>query len=637
MSNPLDPYANQQIDVDAFVAWCAARGALRLDDLRAYVETLNRDGPRLRLNPALAVSQSLHECADRETASKVYVSVPWTYGLNPAGIGVESDALWRVYDFGTGEHAARVQLLQLFIYFHGTDLPEGFSASESPRWPVTIAAKPSRIACATTVEDLNGTWATDDTYAAGITKWYARILAAGIISEPAPKPTGDIPVVTTPTKPTAATHKAYTVPGGKRSLLLPAWIKVQIKPVDLEGVRSYTKSGAKTMTTVHDTGNPRTNAQAEYEWLAAGRPGGVVGGYEWITDDTGVIVTGWFDEDTWAQGVANGNRISHAGEMAFGGSVVWTTALEVTCAMHGAVLEMEDRISDAAAVLHQYWTGKWCAGQILNRGIWPEVRAKILAYARAARAYRNGQPVTDIPATTYPQTYVPIDPATGKAWDGSADVEVNGVKFEAQRTTAKTLGVLNQRQWASTESLPVAEALAEGTSVELLGWVAGELVDGISEWWITADGARLWAGGIDVQPKVDPDYGQQPEPPTGGVDLPAQGPVPVNGRLYYPLFDEASEEAGEPVLGRKITVERPGNLYKWADTTTPIVGTVTPAAAGQPPVEHVFRYWTRGEELPLTMKNVAGETVTVGEPIWYAEDLYTGARMWSGLSTERPD
>jgi len=64
---------------------------------------------------------------------------------------------------------------------------------------VTIAAKPSRIACATTVEDLNGTWATDKTYAAGLLAWYARILAAGIISEPAPKPTGDTPVVTTPT------------------------------------------------------------------------------------------------------------------------------------------------------------------------------------------------------------------------------------------------------------------------------------------------------------------------------------------------------------------------------------------------------------------------------------------------------
>jgi hypothetical protein len=202
MTNTLAPYANQQIDVDAFVAFAKARGAQRLDDLRDYVTTLNRDGPKLGLNPALAASQSLHECADRETASTVYVSVPWTYGLNPAGIGVESDALWRVYDFKAGERSARVQLLQLFIYFHGTDLPAGFSSSESPRWPKTIAAMPSRIACAATVEDLNGMWATDDTYAAGILKWYARILAAGIIRDVPAEGViaGDPTVVTTPTK-----------------------------------------------------------------------------------------------------------------------------------------------------------------------------------------------------------------------------------------------------------------------------------------------------------------------------------------------------------------------------------------------------------------------------------------------------
>lgn len=179
----LNPYGNEQIKVSEFIEFARKRGAQRLEDLREYVETLNRDGPKLGLSPSLAVAQSLHECADRETASKVYVSVPWTYGLNPAGIGVESDALWRVYDFKTGEHAARVQLLQLHIYFLGITLPEGFSSSESPRWPVTIAARPSRIASTTTVAGLSGTWATDKQYAEGIQKWYDRMLAAGIFRE----------------------------------------------------------------------------------------------------------------------------------------------------------------------------------------------------------------------------------------------------------------------------------------------------------------------------------------------------------------------------------------------------------------------------------------------------------------------
>jgi hypothetical protein len=306
--------------------------------------------------------------------------------------------------------------------------------------------------------------------------------------------------------------------------------------------------------------------------------------------------------------------------MAFGGSVVWTTALEVTCAMHGAVLEMEDRISEAAAVLHQWWTGKWCAGQILNRGIWPQVLAKIISYAKAARAFRLGQPVIEVPGTVYAPKSLPIDPATGKTWDGSADITVNGVKFEAQKLTAKATGDLNQRQWASTESLTTGPVVPAGTSLDLLGWVAGELVDGISEWWVRADGARLWAGGIDAEPKVDPDYGQEPEAHPG-LQV-------VNGRTYYVLNHEQTGEQG-----REITIYRDGDLHRWADIDSAVTGAVK---AGD---TVTCGWWTRGSELPLDVKGYDGTTQTVQEGIWYivGNDLDAGNRFWAGLSTERPD
>jgi hypothetical protein len=496
----------------------------------------------------------------------------------------------------------------MYVYVFGVKLPGGLGwlQARDPRWPNVLAK--GWQGTVVRIADLAGKWATDSDYAAGLTRHFRDVIeqaAKTVVTE------GDTPVATA--------YKSYSVPGGRRPLFLPAWINVQIKPVNLPRVRSGIKVGPKTMTTVHDTGNPRTNAAGEYAWLAAGRPGGVVGGYEWINDDKGIIITGWFDEETWAQGVKSGNVKSHAGELAFGGSVVWNTALEIACAMHGAVLEMENAIAEANAVLHQWWTNKWCAGQILNRGIayWNNVvKPKILAYARAAATARAGGAVVDVPVTLYATPVMPL--VDGKPWDGKADATINGVKFEAQPVTAKATGNLNMRLWASTDSPFTGPGYKAGESIDLLGWVAGELVDGVSEWWIDTKGNRLWAGAIDAEPKVDPDYGQEPEPPAGTEG----GIVSVNGRPYYPLNDETTGE-----LGRKITAQRDGDLYKWADTTSEKVGTIS---TGE---ERTFKYWTRGEVLPLTLKD---GTVTE-EMIWYAEDVYTGARMWSGLSDERPD
>jgi hypothetical protein len=607
----------------AILAVARQQGSARLSDLKDYLDTVYEVAPVVGLRAEVVIAQSWHETAEKNSKG---VYIPWTsywwkQRLNPAGIGItgtaSQDNASRTWT--SGKVAALAHLAHLYLYAEGEDLgPSGWlSPNVDPRWQVAVDA--GRAGIAPTLDGLTNTWGMDDrddgdglSYSDKLVARLNAMEAAGILATS--DGTGGATPPTSP--PIEQAYKAYTVPGGKRPLLLPSWIKVSIRPVDLARVRSYQKA-AKSMTTIHDTGNPRTNAEAEYQWLAAGRPGGEVGGYEWINDDKGVIITGWFDEVTWAQGTPDGNRLSHAGEMAIGGNVVFTGALEVACAVHGGVLEMDGITDEDADVLHEYWYGKYCAAQILNRGIEPQVHAKVQSYRRAAAAFRAGTPI-EVPGTVYAPKSLPM--VDGKAWDGKADLTINGVKFEAQKITAKTTGALNQRQWASTESLTTGPMLDAGTSVDLLGWVAGELVDGVSEWWVRADGARLWAGGIDAEPKVDPDYGQEPEA--------HPGLAVVNGRTYYVLNHEQTS-----AQGREITIHRDGDLHRWADAASAVTGAVKEGDTV------ICGWWTRGTELPLELTNYDGATVTVQEPIWYIQgnDLDAGNRFWSGLSTERPD
>lgn len=417
--------------------------------------------------------------------------------------------------------------------------------------------------------------------------------------------------------------KAVTFVGARREAYLPAWIPVSIRIINHERFRSYSPFTHQTKSTYHDTGNPRTNAEGEYSWAAAGRPGGVVGGYTHIFDDTKIIQTGPLNERSWHAGTPRGNE-SFGCEHAFGGAVSWTRSLEIGMALHGALIEMQGLDPDDAAVLHQFWTGKWCSGQILNRGIWPAVKAGIKRYAALAAAARAGKAVAvpapdagagEAPTAAFAAPVMPRYP-DGTAWDGREDMVENGVKFEAQRLTATTTVNLRRRQWASTESLDTGPVIPAGTEVALLGWVAGELVDGISEWWIGDSGSRLWAGGFDVAPKADPEYGKAPEK--------APGMRVVNGRMYYPLVDELT---GDP--GRTITIKRPGNLRRWADVDSPVTGEVAP---GQ---DVVCGWWTRGSTVGLTMP----DGLIVDESIWYVVglDLDGGNRFWAGLTEERPD
>jgi N-acetylmuramoyl-L-alanine amidase CwlA len=167
----------------------------------------------------------------------------------------------------------------------------------------------------------------------------------------------------------AATMKEWNLTHAPRSMFLPDFVNVQTKIVTHDRTTSGRVAKPKTSNTFHDTANPRTTAAGEWSWLAGGRQGGSLGGYTAIGDDKGIIYCGYFDWETWHAGVQAGNLYSWGTEFAFGGGVVWTTALENICAWHGGLMEMGGLDVESAFRWHKYWTGKYCPGQIFNRGL----------------------------------------------------------------------------------------------------------------------------------------------------------------------------------------------------------------------------------------------------------------------------
>lgn len=615
---PETPIAGETVGTpEAWIEYIRRNGGKRMEEVERFVRETYRLCRLAGLKAHLIVAQAIHE-------TDMFRSNWWVKRLNPGGIGItgdpRDDEASRYFPDGT--IAARAMVVHVSLYVYGA-LPDPLAQyrHEDPRAdnvPATALGK------RTTMESFGHaawwewvTWAADDAYGE---KWARRLnaaAAAGVLDgEPAEE---EEPPMTV----TMIEHRIESAP---RTIFLPDWLKVETRWVTHPRTTSRTRVPLQTRSTFHDTANPRTKARDEWGWLAGGRSGGSLGGYNAIVDDVVLIICQYLNEETWHAGTPEGNRTSWGTELAYGGNTDFNQAFENACAWHGALLEAADRPVPDACVLHKFWTGKWCSAQVLNRGLIPVLNQKVTYYYNLARAAREG--TVDIIVNPAYATPVPVvDPSTNLPWDGSADVVINGHTYEGQRTTAKTTGVLNKRQWAGTESQLTGDAYAAGATVELLGWVKGELVDGISEWWVDTAGNRLWAGGIDAEPKQVPDWSELPS------ELPP-GMTGVNGHAYYPLYpDDLTDEEVEaldgapPPLGRKITVRQDGELHKWANPESDVVGAVT---AGE---ERVFRYWTRGEPIAHT----APDGSAYEEVIWYAEDLHTGARMWSGLSDERPD
>jgi hypothetical protein len=362
------------------VAWAANRGCKRPDDVRRYVDTVYALAPALDLNPDVIVAQSILETSE---GGAPWASQWWQKRCNPAGIGITGDPVQNDLsrDFRDGQAAARAHLLHLYLYVHGDAVPDGFDKAEDPRWDAAIDAKFARVA--TTLGDLTNRWAKDDRYGDKIAERLTALEAAGLLSEtPTPtEPEKEIPRMAL---------KAYDVPGLDNPLVLPDDIQVEIKIITHERFRSFITSNAHTKTTFHDTGNPNTTADGEWTWANNGRQGAGVGGYNGIFDSRKIIITQPFDEVVWAAGTPEGNRTSYHFEMAYGGGQDLSRVLEVGYALHGALCAAKGWEVDTALVKHQYWYGKWCPAQILNRGIWSQVVSRTTAAAAASRGAIGG-------------------------------------------------------------------------------------------------------------------------------------------------------------------------------------------------------------------------------------------------------
>jgi N-acetylmuramoyl-L-alanine amidase len=150
-------------DPAAALAAAEARGATRLEEVRAYLEEVYRLGPLVGLDPAIAVAQSAHETG-------FWTSANWHEHLNPVGIGVTAPGAPSP-TWANGTEAARGQLVHLSLYAAGEvppDHPLAPYLALDPRYEAALAA--GRAGVAPTIAGLTGTWATDPGYAAGIVR-----------------------------------------------------------------------------------------------------------------------------------------------------------------------------------------------------------------------------------------------------------------------------------------------------------------------------------------------------------------------------------------------------------------------------------------------------------------------------------
>ena len=359
------------------LAYFRARGAARLEEVERLVRAYYRLGQALGLNADAIVAS-----ADLETGT--FQNRWWRERLNAGSLGVTGDPQQneRSPAFRDGEHAATAHVAHWLVYALGPSaartrwmragLP-GDVAEIDPRYAAYLEKYGDR-AVAPTLAGLAGTYAADRAYAQKIVQRAAAIFGV--------REDGHMSM------------KAYRFVGLDRDVWLPADIAVSIRIVDHPRVRSYQRWTGQTKTTWHDTGNPRTTAEGEYAWLAAGRPGGEPGGYNFIFDDRQIIQCVPLDEVTWHAGTPAGNR-SWGSEQAWGDGVDFERSLRVGAALHGGLIAAKGW-SIEALVPHQYWWGKWCPGQILNRGLWPRVVQMVQAAAAAATAAAGGK-------TMYPE------------------------------------------------------------------------------------------------------------------------------------------------------------------------------------------------------------------------------------------
>lgn len=216
-------------------------------------------------------------------------------------------------------------------------------------------------------------------------------------------------------------------PGGP--VYLPDSIPVEIKIISssVPGWTSGQKLRGQTKTTWHDTGNPSSTASSEWGWAANGGRAGInsPGSYNGIFDPTKIIISQRFDELVGHAGTPNGNRQGWAFEQAFGNG--FEAGLRVGAALHGGICAAMGWSVDTALVKHQYWSGKWCPGQILNRGMWSQVvKMTSDAALAAAGAAAGGKIPPTAPVYAKPVPIPELQTAMKGKTDDTAPYRVDG-------------------------------------------------------------------------------------------------------------------------------------------------------------------------------------------------------------------
>ncbi len=227
-------------------------------------------------------------------------------------------------------------------------------------------------------------------------------------------------------------HTKHTWPGLSKPVYLPDWIPVEIKLIPrMSNWTSGIPSAQHVSTTWHDTGNPATSADGEYNWARDNRPGGTPASYNGVYDGRKVIITQRFDELVGHAANHTGNMTSYAFEQAFGtAGGGYEGSLIVGAAVHGGVMAARGWTPTAGLKQHHYWSGKNCPGQIRNKGDWPRVVAMVEAARIAALAAAGSvRPAPSGPTYVEPVHIKALDfaalPPKLVSYDGSDFIYVN--------------------------------------------------------------------------------------------------------------------------------------------------------------------------------------------------------------------
>jgi len=107
---------------DDWIRWAEQQGVHRFDDVELYINTVYEFAPQVGIGAHKIICQSIHETSEAHPKTGKYIpwtSEAWTECVNPAGIGVTSDAMRTWHDFKNGRNAALAHLVRVCKYVFG--------------------------------------------------------------------------------------------------------------------------------------------------------------------------------------------------------------------------------------------------------------------------------------------------------------------------------------------------------------------------------------------------------------------------------------------------------------------------------------------------------------------------------------